>query len=67
MGGSQPTCLLGCQKNKKLYTYILIVFALSMFLITSVVEIMFSELISVALLPLPVIVGGRVGYGQLAY
>ncbi len=52
---------LGFQRNKKSYTYILIVFALSMSFMTSVGEIMFSELVSVALLPLPVLVGGRVG------
>ena len=52
---------LGFQRNKKSYTYIFMVFALSIFFMTSVVEIMFSELVSVPLLHLPVILGGRVG------
>ncbi len=38
-----------------------------MFLMTSLVEIMFSELGSATLLPLPVIVGGRVEWGYLAH
>ena len=55
-------CLLGFQRNKKLYTCFDCFCSINVSM-TSVVEIVFSELGSVTLLPLPVIVGGRVEWG----
>ncbi len=51
------------KRNKKLYTSFLIVFALQMFLMISVEEIMFSGLLSISVIPLLVGVGSGVRWG----
>ena len=54
---------LGFKRNKKLYTSFLIAFALQMFPMTSVEEIIFSGLLSVSVIPLLVVVGSGVRWG----